>query len=650
MAEAVGQEQSVTAADTDRLVELRQLLEFGKDFRQEARESAWRQSEAQYLGKHWSITERDDPTADLITINLSFSTVNTIIPYVTSEEPRFLINPYSKDATVRNARLQQAWLNRLWRRQETGAHEAIESAAEDYLIYGDGYGKVSWALTDKMKGDGQEDSVTVAEIFVDRVDPWDLWIDPMADGLHNARWVAHRIYSTLEEIEADERYDTKAIDDLNASSIDAIDDEDRGARTAAHAESVQNWVKIYEFYDLVAMEMWTFGDAGDRPLRIVRDIDMAPIVQMGNYRIPRSPYHMSELEQMWPMQQELNKSRSQLITHRRRNVAKYLIRQDAITEAGRTALQSPIVGEFVPVVGEVPLDQLVKPAQLAPLPPEAYASSDQATRDIYEISGVNEYLRGATPEVRRTATEASIIEGASNVKTRAKLMDIERAVRKLGTLIVETAKDIYPETDIDEMSMFLTGNEAEKIARGDAAAAADEQFQADGDLLAAQNTMALGGMSDVIVTPTEEIFQGVYEVEVEAGSTEMRSPAFKEQKFRDMAQALTQSYEMLTQAGVNINLQKVYELWFEAAQISDVDGMFVSPGDQAMQQPMQGVGPSGMPPELMGMEGMPPEMAAMGIGPPGGIQPGEGQPNLGNARAPAAPITDENTGALPPPM
>lgn len=638
MAETVGTEVTPTKSDVERLAEIRTILEEGKIFRQSTREEAWKRSEDQYLGNHWQDTQIEDQTADLITINLSFSTVNTIIPYITSEQPRFLVSPYSKDATVENARLQQAWLNKLWRKQSTGAQEAVESEAEDYLIYGDGFGKVSYSIEEVMRGDGSEDSVEVAEIFVDRIDPWDLWLDPMSDGIHNARWVCHRIFTTKPELKADTRYDTKHVEELAHGSLAEIDDK-RGVRATFAQGSAQEWVVIYEFYDLVEQQMWTFAADGDKPLRVVDGIEMAPIVQMGNYRLPRSPYHMGELEQMWPMQQELNKSRSQLITHRRRNVAKYLIREDAVTKEGRAALLSPIVGQMVPIKGEIPLDALVKPAQLAPLPAEAYSSSDQAQRDIYEISGVNEYLRGATPEVRRTATEASIIEGASNVKTRGKLLDVERAVRKLGTLIIETAKAVYPDTDVDEMAMFLTGAEAEIIARDDAGLEADA-MAAEGDMLGARAVKAEAGLSDVIMTPTEEIFVGVYEVEVESGSTEMRSPAFKEQKFREMAQSLVGMSQALQMSGVNINYRKVFELWFEAAGITDVEGMF----QDAQTAP-------GMPaaPGAPGPAGVPPEMAALlGGGPPGGIQPGEGQPNLQTAQAPQAPITSENTGALAP--
>jgi hypothetical protein len=41
--------------------------------------------------------------------------------------------------------------------------------------------------------------------------------------------------------------------------------------------------------------------------------------------------------------------------------------------------------------------------------------------DIDSVSGVSEYQRGALPEIRRTATEAGIIQDAANARSSDKL-------------------------------------------------------------------------------------------------------------------------------------------------------------------------------------------------------------------------------------
>ena len=614
--------ESITKEHRDAVRRSRQLLAGGKEYREATREAVWRRSQAQYEGDHWSRTEMEDPTADLITVNVSFSTVNTIIPYVTSEDPRFLVVPFSAQATQQNARIQQAMLNKIWRRGR--GLDAARIAAEDYLVYGDGYIKPTWAIVEKVAEDG---TVTeVVDIAFDAVSPWDIWLDPFSTGMRDARWVAQRILTSRREFEADDRYDQELADQIPWGTFTR--DEETDAERDIVSEDDGEWVEIFEFYDRIDRALYVFTEDGpEDPLLVVEEID-CPISPLANYRIPQSPYHMGELEQLWPMQQELNKTRSQLITHRRRNIGKYVYKQASLSEDGIAALTSPIINQGIEVLGDLPLDSAIKPLQLAALTPDAYNSADQAMRDMYEISGVNEYLRGATPEIRRTATEASIIEGASNVKTRAKLADVERCVRFVGEYTLAIMKEVFPETDTDEMAMFLTGPEAEQLGRAAAAAEADEMALAGAPQAEVQGVIDEGrDIGEVTLTPTDDVFVGEYEVEVESGSTEMRNPVFKEQKYREMAMSLIQMGPSLQQMGVNLNVRKILEMWFEAAGIADVEGMFDA--SDAMDPTMAG-----------GLGAILP-----GAGDPGGTP--QGQPNIAGVGAPVAPVTAENTGAIP---
>ena len=621
MAERTGYApERITAEHREAVARSKELLANGKTFREVTREDVWRRSEDQYEGNHWSRMELEDPTADLITINVSFSTVNTIIPYITSEDPRFLVEPFSADATAKNARLQQAALNRIWRR--IAGRDATRDAAEDYLIYGDGYAKATWSIIERVLEDGSIEETV--EIYVDAISPWDVWIDPFSQGVSDARWVAQRVLRTRREMEQDPDIDQALLDDLPWGGWRGDDDDTDRAESATDRTSEQ-WVEIFEFYDRIDRALYVFTDNVEQPLRVVEEID-CPIFQLANYRITKSPYHMGELEQLWPMQQELNKTRSQLITHRRRNIGKYFYRKGALDNDGIQALQSPIVAEAIEVLGDLPLDSVVRPAQLAALAPEAYNSADTAIRDVYELSGVNEYLRGATPEIRRTATEASIIEGASNVKTRAKLDDVERMVRSVGEYILAIMEEVYPESEGDELGLFLTGPEAQQIARMDGMEQADALAAQGG--LPDEVAALMGEATDVDGLQIDigaDIFVGRYQVEVEQGSTEMRNPVFKEQKYREMATNLVSMGPALQQMGVQINVRKVLELWFEAAGVADVEGMFEAAQVPAALPPAEAIPGGG------GGDGMP------------------GMPNIAGVGAPVdAPLTAANTGAMLP--
>lgn len=625
MPDFVGYEaENITKADQDLLRGARERLEAAKNFRRKDREETWKRNELQYVGHHWPQASLEDPAADLITVNMSFSTINTIIPFVTAEEPRFLVEPYSTDAKVSNARLQQAWLNRYWRSQERGAQEALEIASTDMLMYGDGYLKATHQFKDKQTG--PTTYAEIVEIYTDRVSPWDVWIDPNATSFATARYIIQRFYLTREEMEGDEeRYGDVDLDALPWGNV-AFDESDSDFNHEERIAGEANYMKVYEYYDIVTETLLVFAEGDDTPLlRKVEGI-LPPIVQLANFYKPRSPYHISELEMIHELQEELNKARSELSTHRRRNIAKYAIRNDVITNEAIDALTSPIVGQAVPIQTDAPLSDVFAPIQTATLPPEAYSSADQAVRDIYEITGVSEYLRGAAPEIRRTATEASIIEGASNVKVQAKLRKIERAARALGAMILAIAKDTFPETDADEMGLFLTGDEAQRALRAQQGEEiADQIGQGAGPAELAATDLSLA--PNVELRPTEDMFVGEYEVFVETASTELRNPVFKEQKMREMALELTNAAPTLQQMGINLNLRKVYEKWFEAAGISDIEGMF----DGAPAAPPQ------LPFEIPGAQG------------PAGLPPGLGMPNLqGAVPPPPDGITEETSGVLPP--
>lgn len=581
----------------------KEKLKHGQDYRRTKREEVWKRSERQYEGDHWGIGMLDD-TGELIVVNMSFSTVNTIVPYMTGSDPEFIVIPYSGNASVRNAAVQAALLNRIWRSHDVAAQNEMETVSVDFLVYGDGYAKVGYTIEEKRTD--QNTFEDVASLWVDRVSPWDVWIDPTSDGIHNARWVAQRLRITRTELEQHQGYANTDEHNVTFGQTDYFDEDAHdNERFRNEVFDGSEFAVLYEFYDLVNMRKLVFAD-GDRPLQYIEDIGECPIVQMGNYRIPRSPYHMGELEQLWSLQLELNRTRSQMITHRKRNVQKFAYRKDAIDPDALAALKSAEVNEGIPVKGDAPLEDLLRPLQVPNLSGDVYAVSEIMQRDIYEISGVNEYLRGATPEIRRTATEASIIEGASNIKSQFKLRQIEKAIRKIGRLMLGFAKDVYPQTNFDETTLFLTGREAERVAK------------ADGHQLGPQETVA--------VSPHPDIFQGVYEVEVAQSSTELRNPIMREQKYKGIFQELVSSFPVLAEAGVIPDFKRIMELWFEAAGVDDIDAMFVNP---------QGPAEAAIPPEA--------EVAADEA--IGGILPGQVPPNLPELQEVLGP---DNTGALPP--
>jgi len=306
---------------------------------------------------------------------------------------------------------------------------------------------------------------------------------------------------------------------------------------------------------------------------------------------------------------------------------------------------------MVPVKGDMPLNDIIAPVQLSPLSSDSYAVSAQAQEDVYQISGITEYQRGASPDITRTATEAQIMQGSSNVKLDAKLKTIERAVANVGIQLLAIAREVYPVTDVDEMALFISGTEARAINQmqaGDEAKAALEM----GNREEAQAIAATADLyGETIITPNDEIFAGTYQVIVEHASTDATNPQKKAEKYRHILTELANLKPLLDQAGIPVDMGRILRLWLEAEGIPGVDAILTQ-GQPPSAPPQMQADPSaaGMPPEMppspsqggipadfAGLEGIPPEALLSLLGGPqdavspensGALDPGA-YPNVG---------------------
>ena len=59
-----------------------------------------------------------------------------------------------------------------------------------------------------------------------------------------------------------------------------------------------------------------------------------PFLMLRNYEVPDDFYPMGELEQIEPLQLELNETRTQMLNHRKRYARKYLYMEDAFDDVG----------------------------------------------------------------------------------------------------------------------------------------------------------------------------------------------------------------------------------------------------------------------------------------------------------------------------
>tara|TARA_B100000586_G_scaffold20362_1_gene13487 strand:+ start:4164 stop:6041 length:1878 start_codon:yes stop_codon:yes gene_type:complete len=505
---------------------------------QEAYERTWNRLVDLYKGKHWPSTTTTK--SDLIAVNLAFSTINVIAPSVAVNYPKIVVqatNPENRD----RAAFVEAVANYLWKHHDF--RTPFRRAVKDFLIFGHGWIKTGWKFVEQEQSISEDERVnmfgsaldevdafaaetpslagslpspeelaanipsTVMRVvedqpFVERISPFDMFVDPAATCIEDAKWIAQRITRPLAEAQIDPKYKPSARKRLVANGSYNLN-QDTYATLDDRWEFLEDQVVIWEFYDVMLNSVAVYAEGGEEFLIDPLPMPYAyghPFTMLRNYDVPGQFYPIGDLESIESLQLELDKTRSQLMNDRKRYARKYLYHERSFGPEGREALESEDDGRMVPVVDEnKPLSEVVAPMPQVPISPEIYAYSDIIEQDINTVSGISEYARGAMPEIRRTATEASIIADAQNARAADKLAIVEIGVSSVARRVLQL------------MQQFMTGNQMARVT--------------------------ISG-EDMFVDYSRDDIIGEYDFSVQAGSTQPMNDTIRKQQAISLMNAI----------------------------------------------------------------------------------------------------------------
>ena len=579
-------------SNKDLLGRYRSKLTQSKRWRKnEEYDDMWRRMIDMYRGKHYDNLSDADRTL----VNMAFSTINVISPSVSVNYPKIVVSARRPEDGDR-ATVTEAIVNYWWRHY--GCQDEFRKAVKDKLILGHGWVKTGYRFVEEERVKQADPNVEHNDVldleadtnvetemviledqpFVERISPFDVYVDPDGTTLKDIKWIAQRIKRPLADVRNDRRYNSNARYEVQPTQYSkyALD----GQTPRPDTSSKESYVEVWEFYDIPKGTMCIFAEGSDKFLVAPTKIPFAfghPFVMLRNYDVPEHFYPMGELEAIEGLQHELNETRTQMMNHRKRFSRKWLYKESAFDPDGRAMLESDEDNVLVPVMGDEPLGGVITPMPAVINPPEFYNQSSLIAGDMDRVSGVSDYMRGAMPEIRRTATEAAIAQDASNARAADKLAVIEIEIGKTAARLVALAQQ------------YMTG---EQVAR-----------------VVGSNALPLWIRFD------RDYIQGEFDFEVEAGSTQPVNESFR----RQMALQMVDAMAPFVQAGVvDMSALARHVLQFGFG-VKTPEAFLAAPQQQQMEQPQQGQLPPGpdqqqMPEEAQG-GGLPPElMAALGGG------------------------------------
>lgn len=601
----------------DALKFMREEVERSKRWRDnDSADDLWKRMIDLYRGRQYNNMSVNDQ----LVVNLAFATKNVIAPSVAINNPRFTVNA-RKPENAPMAVIVEEVLNYMWRCHKY--QDEVRLAVDDWIVAGHGWCKVGYKFTKepvgRKTGDADEENtldpgddegvddrapvpgnvetemvITDDRPFVERVSIFDMFVDPDARHPKEMRWIAQRTWRALQDVRVDQRYSPSARKAVSASSWSRWDSEDGDGRDGGDKpdKGAVSYCEIIEFYDLKRRVVATFSMDGDnaedgentdsgfliKPSKIPYGFG-APFVMLRNYEVPDNFYPMGELESIESLQLELNETRNQMLNHRKRFARKWIYARDVFDDDGVRALESDVDNTMIPAMGDGNPANYIAPLPSIGTPPDFYNQSALIEEDINTVSGISDYMRGS-PEgnIRRTATEAAMIQDAANARARDKLSKVESFLADLGERVVLL------------MQQFTTGEHVARIT----SVAGRAWVNYDADYL-----------------------QGSYDFEIEGGSTEPRNEVFR----RQSALQLVDSMAPFIEIGVVDPMGLARYVLQYGFGIKDVSTLLVPPDQQAAQQAqVQGVPPEQMPPGQLppgaqpSPEAMPAELA--GQGPP----------------------------------
>lgn len=533
--ESIDPEKLPKVNNKDSLDRYRNRLKTSMNHRKhEGLDDTWNRLIDLYKGKHFKVRSSEDQLA----INLAFSTVNVIAPSVSINNPKISIMARSQE-NEHQAVITEAVINYWWRHYDF--QPEIHRAVKDMLILGSGWAKVGYRFSetdaprpqeqidqeytdltsqadqaaleapeaadllpsDQDIAESIEQTIKVVREdrpFIERVSPFDMFVDPEATCLEDANWICQRIVRSHEDVQRDERYNKKARNEIKPDS----GVRDYSDSTSKDPEKDLARVTVYEFYDTKRETVSVFTEIGDLFLVSPEKTPFPfghPFVMFRNYDVPDQFYPIGDLEQIESLQLELNKTRTQMINHRKQNVRKYFYRKRAFGPDGLAALQNDVDNTLVPVEDDnAPFADCLQPVPREPLDPQLYNYTSLIESDLDRVSGVSEYARGGVPETRRTATEASIMQDASNARASDKLAIVERAIRHLASRLVQLGQ------------IFLTGDYVARVVGRDG--------------------------SSMWVPYNRDDIQGEFDFEIEAGSTQPRNETIRRSQSLQLLNAI----------------------------------------------------------------------------------------------------------------
>lgn len=528
-------------------------------------DAAWKRALRLVRGDHWSTgsdtTAEDlfsDSPRDLITVNVTGSTVEDFIPFLVRRHPEFVVRPKRKEY-VANARSQMNLLNYLW--LEKNITKQLRRAVKDSVIIGHGVVKTGYrfeleegALKPGVRIN-YHDAIRDEEPWVRRISPFHFIFDPDAPDhdLESARWCAEILFRSIQDIISDRRYKASIRNGIKSGELSPTTHLDfLSTHTSSEGgitnltrmeERAQNLGVVWEVWDKRFSKRLVFVDGIDEPV-IEEDwpypyLDGFPYVMVPFIDIPDEHYPLGMVRFIEDQQVELNRVRTKEFNDHRRTGVLLTAAKNFIDESELNKAKS---GEALEILlhNGAPTDT---PIQAVNIPTEIF-KSEQLQRiimeDIRSMTGSDALVQGGSLKSRTSATEV-------NARAQFFGLKLEDKVEKIDSFFQRVGRQVLQHTQANMKTAKLI------LPLGiDSGRALAEHFES--------------------LTPSA--IKGEFDLEVSTVSAERVDRTIERQQRLQVMQIILQNLQLILSSGAAIDIAELSRWVLETFDVKDIDRFF----------------------------------------------------------------------------
>lgn len=379
-------------------------------------------------------------TQDKMSVNIIYSHVEIVTPAVFSGFPEVRVRPKPKvgeSTEAAQVRAQHMKLVLAYWAKELAMDEELREVFFD-TFFGMAGSELGWEtvieeideLADNEEG-GQGEPISLGSIvtakdqpFVLRRDPRDILLDSDVLRRKDCRWLALREVIGFNDFLANPAYTDKAKKKIKPQHRPSEEQEEKKNWLGRdEISSEREWLEIFTIWDKESRRKYVVckgydgylnsdGPEGEEwPYEINYKGDTFPICIHDAKKDRFSPYSWSEFKAYEPQIVELNRIRQSIQIHVKRALPRIIFTAAAGKKDQVQKLMNSRTDEATML--ENLSEQAIRPFGNAEIPPDLYKFNEIAKDDLLNVSSLFEYQNES---IANTATEASIIEGRSNVR------------------------------------------------------------------------------------------------------------------------------------------------------------------------------------------------------------------------------------------